>query len=91
MAMYSFVPHFLEAKFCGVPSCVFDKLGCAADEKMLRNTGLEYKSATPTEMSLANKCFSKRQRCNKKKIEQWVKKKEAYGRTEGTRKENLMM
>jgi hypothetical protein len=40
MAMYSFVPPFREAKFCGVPSCVFDKLGCAADEESLRNTGL---------------------------------------------------
>jgi hypothetical protein len=25
-----------------VPSCVFDKLGCAAGEKSLRNTALEY-------------------------------------------------
>jgi hypothetical protein len=33
MAMYSFVHPFREAKFCGVPSCVFDKLGCAAGEK----------------------------------------------------------
>jgi hypothetical protein len=41
MAMYSFVPPFREAKFCGVPSCVFDKLGCSADEKSLRNTGLK--------------------------------------------------
>jgi hypothetical protein len=41
MAMYSFVPAFREAKFCGVPSCVFDKLGCAAGEKRLRDTTLE--------------------------------------------------
>jgi hypothetical protein len=33
MAMYSFLPHFCVAKFCGVPSCVFDKLGCAAGVK----------------------------------------------------------
>jgi hypothetical protein len=29
MAMSSFVSPFCEAKFCGVPACVFDKLGCA--------------------------------------------------------------
>jgi hypothetical protein len=40
MAMCSFVPPFREAKFCGVPSCAFDKLGCAAGEKRLRNTVL---------------------------------------------------
>jgi hypothetical protein len=40
MTMYSFVPPFREAKFCGVSSCVFDKLGCAASEKRLWNTGL---------------------------------------------------
>jgi hypothetical protein len=33
MAMYGFVPLFREWKFCGVPSCVFDKLRCAAGEK----------------------------------------------------------
>jgi hypothetical protein len=36
MVMYSFVTPFRETKFCGVPSCVFDKLGCAAGEKRLR-------------------------------------------------------
>jgi hypothetical protein len=41
MAMYSFVPPFREATFCGVPICVFDKLGCAAGGKRLRNTGLD--------------------------------------------------
>jgi hypothetical protein len=41
MAMYSFVPPFRDAKFCGVPSCVFDKLGCAASEKRFRNTALD--------------------------------------------------
>jgi hypothetical protein len=41
MAMYSFVPPFREAKFCGVPTCVFDKSGCAAGEKSLRNTSLD--------------------------------------------------
>jgi hypothetical protein len=46
MAMYIFVPPFREAKFCGVPSRVVNKLGCAAGEKRLRNTGLEsYNSA----------------------------------------------
>jgi hypothetical protein len=35
MVMYNFLPPFREAKFCGVPSCVFDKLGCAAGEKMV--------------------------------------------------------
>jgi hypothetical protein len=40
MVMYSFVPPFCEAKFCGVPSCFFDKLGCAVGEKSLRNTAL---------------------------------------------------
>jgi hypothetical protein len=39
MAMYSFVPPFRETKFCGAPSCVFDKLGCAAGGKRLWNTG----------------------------------------------------
>jgi hypothetical protein len=41
MAMYSFIPPFREAKFCGVMSCVSDKLGCAAAVKELRNTDLE--------------------------------------------------
>jgi hypothetical protein len=40
IAMYSFVPSFREAKFCGVPSCVFGKLWCAAGEKRLRNTDI---------------------------------------------------
>jgi hypothetical protein len=34
MVIYGFVPPFREAKFCGVPSCVFDILGCAAGEKV---------------------------------------------------------
>jgi hypothetical protein len=29
MAMYSFVPPFRGVAFCGMPSRVFDKLGCA--------------------------------------------------------------
>lgn len=37
---YIFLPPVREAKFYGVPLCVFDKLGCAASEKCLRNTGL---------------------------------------------------
>jgi hypothetical protein len=41
MVMYSFVPPFREAKVCGMPSCVFDKLGCTAGVKRLRNVGLE--------------------------------------------------
>jgi hypothetical protein len=41
MAMYSFVPPFRKAKFCGVPSCVFEKLGCAAGEESFRNTVLD--------------------------------------------------
>jgi hypothetical protein len=45
MAMYSFVSPFREATFCGVPSCVFDKLGCAAGEKRLRNTGIQFSGA----------------------------------------------
>jgi hypothetical protein len=41
MAMHSFILPFREAKFCGVPSCVFDKLVCAAGEISLQNTALE--------------------------------------------------
>jgi hypothetical protein len=41
MTVYSFVPPFREAEYCGEPSCVFDKLGCAAGEKRLRNTELD--------------------------------------------------
>jgi hypothetical protein len=41
MAMFRFVPPFREAKFCGVPSYVFDKLGCAVGEKRLRNTDVD--------------------------------------------------
>jgi hypothetical protein len=41
MNVYSFVPPFREAKFCGVPSCVFDKLECAAGEESLRDTDVE--------------------------------------------------
>jgi hypothetical protein len=41
MAMYRFVSPFREAKFCGVLSCVFDKLGCAVGEESLRNTALD--------------------------------------------------
>jgi hypothetical protein len=33
----SFLPPFHEATFCGVPSCVSDKLGCAAGEIRLQN------------------------------------------------------
>jgi hypothetical protein len=41
MAMYSFVPSFREATFCGVPSCVFDKLRFCAGKRRLGNTGSE--------------------------------------------------
>jgi hypothetical protein len=34
MAIYIFVPRFHEAKFCGVPSRVLDKLPCNAGEKV---------------------------------------------------------
>jgi hypothetical protein len=37
---YILVPPFHEVKFCGVPSCVFEKLVCAAGEKRLQNTDL---------------------------------------------------
>jgi hypothetical protein len=40
MVIQSFIPPFLEAKFCGVPSCVLDKLGCAEGEKSLQNAVL---------------------------------------------------
>jgi hypothetical protein len=42
MAVYSFVPPFREATFCGAPSCVFDKSGCVADGKRLRNIAPEF-------------------------------------------------
>jgi hypothetical protein len=32
ITMHIFVPHFRQAKFCAMPSCIFDKLGCAAGE-----------------------------------------------------------
>jgi hypothetical protein len=41
--MYSFVPPFRKATFCGVLSCVFDKSGCAVGEKRLQNTVLVHK------------------------------------------------
>jgi hypothetical protein len=37
----SFVSLFREAKFCGVPSCVFDKIRVCRGWKRLRNTALE--------------------------------------------------
>jgi hypothetical protein len=43
MAMYNFVSPFRKAKFCGVPSRVFEKSGCAAGKKkMLRSTAKQY-------------------------------------------------
>jgi hypothetical protein len=39
MAMYSFIPS-REAKFCGVPSCAFEKLRCDAGEESLQNTDI---------------------------------------------------
>jgi hypothetical protein len=41
VTIYIFMSPFHDAKFGGVLSCVFDKLGCAAGEKKLQNTGLE--------------------------------------------------
>jgi hypothetical protein len=41
MATESFVTPFHVVKFCDVPSCVFDKLGCAVGEKRLCNTNLD--------------------------------------------------
>jgi hypothetical protein len=41
MIMPSFISPFHEVKFCGLPSCVFDKLGCAIGEKILWNTALQ--------------------------------------------------
>jgi hypothetical protein len=35
MAVYSFMPSLREAKFYGVPSCVFEKLWCAAGEERI--------------------------------------------------------
>jgi hypothetical protein len=42
MTVYSFVSPFREAKFCDVPSRVFDKLECSAGGKSLRNTELDH-------------------------------------------------
>jgi hypothetical protein len=43
MTTDSFVHPFREATFWVMSSCVFDKLGCAAGEKRLRNTALQRK------------------------------------------------
>jgi hypothetical protein len=51
MTMYSFVPRFREATYCGVPLSVFDKLGCAAGEKRLRNTELSQRIKKRTHIS----------------------------------------
>jgi hypothetical protein len=48
MEMYSFVSPLREAKLCGVPSCVFEKLGLAAGEKRLWNTDLATRSDKET-------------------------------------------
>jgi hypothetical protein len=40
MGIHILVPPFREAKFCGVPSHIFDKSECAASKKWLRNTTL---------------------------------------------------
>jgi hypothetical protein len=45
-AVYSFKFPFRETEFGGVSSCgVFDKLGCAAGKKTLRNTDIEDRDA----------------------------------------------
>lgn len=59
MAMYSFVPTFQEAKFCGVLSCVFDELGCAKGEESLWNTVLYHG---------ANASFARKGWCSHKNI-----------------------
>jgi hypothetical protein len=41
MTMYSFIPLFREVKLCVVPSCGFDKLGCATGDKRLQNTDVK--------------------------------------------------
>jgi hypothetical protein len=42
VVMYSFVPRFRKEKLCSVPSYVFDKLVCAAAERVnLRSTPLD--------------------------------------------------
>jgi hypothetical protein len=47
--MYSFVPPFCKANFCGVLSRVFDKLRCATGGKSMQNTDLEANLDTPQE------------------------------------------
>jgi hypothetical protein len=42
MAIFSFIPPFHQMTFCDVPSCIFDKLGCAVCAKRLQNTVLEH-------------------------------------------------
>jgi hypothetical protein len=42
MAMYSFASSFREAKFCGVPSYVFDRSGCTTVKKFSENWYKEY-------------------------------------------------
>lgn len=59
MAICSFVTPFREAKFCSIPSCVFDKLGCAVGEKRLRSSRIEPGSIFPC-ISL-NMCHIKHQ------------------------------
>jgi hypothetical protein len=54
--MYSFIPPFYEAKFCGVPSRVFDKLGCAAGEESLWNSDSEQKTSTTNQLSIIYCC-----------------------------------
>jgi hypothetical protein len=57
MAMYSFIPPFREAKFCGVPSCVFEKLGCAAGEKKVAKHWSRLHGATTQKTAIVNKFY----------------------------------
>jgi hypothetical protein len=52
MAMYSFVAPFHEAEFCGVPLCVFDKLGHATGGKRLLNTVIRVNTFLLREVSV---------------------------------------
>jgi hypothetical protein len=56
MAVYSFVRPLEEAKFCGVPSCVFDRLDCAVDEKISRSNGLEINADNQVHVHFSSEC-----------------------------------
>jgi hypothetical protein len=58
MTAYSFVPPFRDLIFWGVPSCVFEKLGCAACGERLRISGVEYASGLPDYTTRTVVCVS---------------------------------